>query len=128
MTHKFKAGDIVAINSSFVGSAEVGAPAMVNGYEWGNNDTEWLDIKFDRTDERCGSQMDGHYHERSFDLVREGFFIVIDEEDNVTAEWRSLDDAERDARLSAEQASVGFTVYQRIVAFGVKTEVVETRG
>lgn len=129
MTHKFKDGDIVKLNASFQGAAKPGALAKVEGYEFSGG-FEYVVVTWDRTtNDLASTQMDGDYYERDFDLVEtKGIFIVIDEDDNITAEWLTLENAERDARLSAEQAGVGFAVYQRIVSFGVKTEVVETRG
>lgn len=116
--HNYKVGSLVTV----VDADGAGAPIELNG-KTGSIESIWtggIDVEF----------ADGTSWAFCEEHVRPGgsIFIVVDEEDNITAEHRSLEAAERDAKGSAAELGEGFTVYQRIVSFGVKTEVVETRG
>lgn len=116
--HNYKVGDLVTV----IDAEEVEAPAELNG-KTGKIETifaDHFDVEF----------ADGNVWSFDEDTIRptDSVFIVIDEDDNVTAEHRTLEAAEADAKGSAEECCEAFTVYQRIVSFGVKTEVVETRG
>lgn len=74
--NKFKRGDHVKLVDNKEVAAKLGATAVVMGYSL--DPSEYVKIKWNREDMRCGTQSDGGYYEYMFKLKDKDW----DEEEN----------------------------------------------